>query len=77
MLFTPTSSSEGEKVVIKAIQSVVTDEGDWVFNATGHLYWSAMEKWDIIPEAKRDRREVIQRAADAYLDSVSTFIFIP
>lgn len=54
---------------ITAIQSVVADDGDWAFNATGQLYWNKQEKWDVIPEDKRDSREVIQAAGDAYLDS--------
>lgn len=40
---------------ITTVQSVVTDAGDWLFNATGHLYWTSQEKWDPIPEADRDR----------------------
>jgi hypothetical protein len=54
---------------ISAIQSVVTTDGDWAFNATGQLYWNKQEKWDPIPEAKRDTRAVIKAAGDAYLDS--------
>ncbi|KAI0849373.1 hypothetical protein F5Y00DRAFT_65836 [Daldinia vernicosa] len=54
---------------ITAVQSVVADQGDWAFNATGQLYWTKQEKWDTIPEDKRDTREVIQAAGDAYLDS--------
>ncbi|KAK0702255.1 hypothetical protein B0H67DRAFT_500357 [Lasiosphaeris hirsuta] len=53
---------------IRAIESVVTDTGDWAFNATGHLYWTKQEVWDPIPEGKRDSRAVLQAAGDAYLD---------
>ncbi|KAK4118265.1 hypothetical protein N657DRAFT_651480 [Parathielavia appendiculata] len=53
---------------VTAIESVVTDEGDWVFNATGHLYWTQQENWNPIPADQRDSRETIQAAADAYLD---------
>ncbi|KAG4427732.1 hypothetical protein IFR05_016782, partial [Cadophora sp. M221] len=63
------SSSTPDKLTINTIQSVITDDGDWVFNATGHLYWSTLEKWDPIPPSKRDTRATIQGAADAYLDS--------
>ena len=56
----------GSKVT--KIESVVTDSGDWAFNATGHLYWTRQEKWETIPEGQRDTRAVIQAAADAYLD---------
>jgi len=56
---------------ISTIQSVVSDDGDWVFNATGHLLWNRQETWDVILEEKRDTRAVIQRAGDLYLDSWS------
>jgi hypothetical protein len=54
---------------ITAIQSVIADTGDWVFNATSHLHWSKQETWTPIPEPKRDTRAIIQAAGDAYLDS--------
>ncbi|KAI2620948.1 hypothetical protein GGS26DRAFT_298074 [Hypomontagnella submonticulosa] len=53
---------------IANISTLVTDQGDWLFNATGTYYWATREKWDPIPEADRDSREVIQAAADAYAD---------
>ncbi|KAL7624928.1 hypothetical protein AAE478_004142 [Parahypoxylon ruwenzoriense] len=53
---------------IANISTLVTDQGDWLFNATGTYYWASREKWDVIPEADRDSREVIQAAADAYAD---------
>ncbi len=61
---------EGE-AKITAIQSVVSDAGDWIFNATSHLYWTRQEAWDPIPEGERDGRDVIRAAGDAYLDSWS------
>ncbi|OTB03173.1 hypothetical protein M426DRAFT_321968 [Hypoxylon sp. CI-4A] len=54
---------------ITTIRSVVANDGDWAFNATGQLYWSQQETWDPIPEDQRDARDVIQAAGDAYLDS--------
>lgn len=59
-------NGDGSKVT--KIESVVTDDGDWAFNATGHLSWTKQEKWEPIPEAQRDSREAIQAAGDAYLD---------
>src|SRR3569833_3336504 len=53
---------------ISRIQSVVTDDGDWAFNATGHLYWGEKETWGPVPEAQRNTRAVIKAAGDAYLD---------
>ncbi|KAI1366545.1 hypothetical protein F5Y08DRAFT_128716 [Xylaria arbuscula] len=61
MHFTP----EG---VLTNFSSLVTDQGDWLFNATGTLYWASRENWDVIPEDQRDTRETIQAAADAYAD---------
>jgi len=54
---------------ITTVQSAVSDEGDWIFNATGHLYWNKQETWDPIPEGKRDTRAALQLAGDSYLDS--------
>ncbi|KAI1816666.1 hypothetical protein GGS20DRAFT_170638 [Poronia punctata] len=53
---------------ITNISSLVTDQGDWLFNATGTLYWASRERWDVIPESGRDSRETIKAAADAYAD---------
>ncbi|KAI1497606.1 hypothetical protein F5X99DRAFT_412922 [Biscogniauxia marginata] len=61
-------TSEG---VITNISTLVTDRGDWLFNATGTYYWASQENWDTIPEDQRDSREVIQAAADAYADIFS------
>jgi len=54
---------------VSLMESIVTDAGDWAFNATGYLYWTSLEKsWAPIPEADRDSREVIQAAGDAYFN---------
>ncbi|KAF2837015.1 hypothetical protein M501DRAFT_996160 [Patellaria atrata CBS 101060] len=54
--------------VVTTIESVVSDQGDWLFNATGYLYWNSFERWNPIPEGMRDTREVIQHAGDAYFE---------
>jgi hypothetical protein len=54
---------------ITKIESVVVDDGDWLFNASGSLTYNKRENWDPIPEAKRDKREVIKAAGDAYIDA--------
>ncbi|KAF2183478.1 hypothetical protein K469DRAFT_728019 [Zopfia rhizophila CBS 207.26] len=51
---------------VNLIDSYVTDQGDWAFNQTGFLYWNSLENWDPLPEDKRDSREVLKAAADAY-----------
>jgi hypothetical protein len=54
---------------VSKMESVVTDEGDWVFGATEHLAVTKSENWSEIPANKRDTRAVIQAAADAYLNN--------
>jgi len=54
--------------LITQIESLVTKPGDWLFNATGYLYWNSFEDWTPIPLAKQDSRAVIQAAGDAYFD---------
>lgn len=54
---------------VQKMESVVTDAGDWVFGAAEHLAVTKTEKWDEIPKDKRDTREAIQAAADAYLNN--------
>ena len=54
---------------VSKMESVVTDAGDWVFGATEFLAVTRVENWGEIPADQRDTREVIQAAADAYLDN--------
>ncbi|KAL2066051.1 hypothetical protein VTL71DRAFT_2122 [Oculimacula yallundae] len=53
---------------ISSVRSLVTTTGDWLFNATGTLYYTSRESWSVIPVSDRDSRSVIQAAADAYLN---------
>ncbi|KAK3689172.1 hypothetical protein B0T22DRAFT_528259 [Podospora appendiculata] len=57
-----------DSLKLASVDSVVTDDGDWVFDAAGYLKWTKQEKWDTIPEARRNTRAVIKAAGDAYLD---------
>lgn len=50
------------------VDTLITDAGDWLFNATGTLYYASKEDWSPIPLEKRDTRAAIQAGADAYLD---------
>lgn len=54
---------------VAKIESVVTDAGDWVFDAGKYLAITRDQVWDEIPQDKRDSRAVIKAAADAYLDN--------
>ena len=56
---------------VTRMESVVTDEDDWVFGADAHLAQTRVEDWGEIPAERRDRREVLQAAADAYIDNWS------
>jgi hypothetical protein len=53
---------------ITKVDRIVTSPGDWLFNATGTLHYALGEDWGEIPADKRDSRETIKAAADAYLD---------
>jgi hypothetical protein len=59
---------EGNGKFVSHIETLVSDEGDWAFNATGTAYWNSKESWDPIPDADQDTRAVIQAAGDAYFD---------
>jgi len=69
--YTELISATGSTPYVLGVQMYFTTTGDWLFNATGTLHWASQEKWDTIPEADRDSREVIQAAADAYCDIFS------
>lgn len=56
---------------INQIDSIVTTKGDWLFNVTGTYHYASRENWSSIPAAKRDSREVIKAAGDAYCDLFS------
>ncbi|AEO68178.1 5ecd5b94-6709-4417-a066-a02da0a0a59e [Thermothielavioides terrestris] len=73
-----TNNNNHSSSQITHIESVVTDAGDWAFNATGHLYWTRRETWDAIAASARDARATIQAAADAYLDEwANTSVAVP
>ncbi|KAK3986496.1 hypothetical protein QBC44DRAFT_272840 [Cladorrhinum sp. PSN332] len=65
MVFSPSSDTQAIPLFI---ESVVTDEGDWLFNATGTLQLNAPEKWDPIPLEKQEPRALIKSLGDAYFD---------
>ncbi|GGD51204.1 hypothetical protein GRI62_06235 [Erythrobacter arachoides] len=47
---------------------IVTDAGDWLFDANATYEYARRENWDVIPEGQRNTREELIAAADAYLD---------
>jgi len=53
---------------VSGFDVIVTDQGDWFFDASKTLYYAQREDWSEIPEAQRNTREELKAAADAYLD---------
>jgi len=51
------------------IENLWTTTGYWLFNADAYLKYSSTEKWDTIPADKRDTRDTLVAAANAYLDA--------
>ena len=54
---------------IVEIESMVTQQGDWLFNADNYFKWSPNEDWGVIPAGQRDSRDTLVAAANAYLDA--------
>ena len=54
---------------IVEIESMVTQPGDWLFNADNYMKWSPNENWGMIPQGERDSRDTLVSAANAYLDA--------
>lgn len=57
---------EGGK--ISEIESLVTDEDDWLFDADVYLKHSRNENWDVLAADQRSDRQTLIAAADAYFD---------
>lgn len=53
---------------ISEIETLVTDQDDWLFNADNYLKYSRGENWGAIPAASRDTRATLIAAANAYED---------
>jgi hypothetical protein len=53
---------------VTMIDTIASTTGSWLFDSKKTLQYVLQEKWDTIPEAKRDARAIIQAAGDAYLD---------
>jgi hypothetical protein len=52
----------------KRIDSLVTDRGDWLFNANNYRRFASAEDWSILPTAKRAPAQHMINGANAYLD---------
>jgi hypothetical protein len=54
---------------IAEIEILWTTTGYWLFNADNYLKYSSSENWSPIPADKRDTRNTLVAAANAYLDA--------
>jgi hypothetical protein len=59
---------KGGKVI--EIDSLVTDEDDWLFNAQNYLKYSSAEKWPVLPVKERVSPQELVNAGHQYLDFV-------
>jgi hypothetical protein len=55
---------------ITEIDSLVTDEGDWLFDAQKYLKYSKAEDWSVLPVDSRVGRQDLVNAGHQYLDMV-------
>lgn len=53
---------------ITYIDTLITDPGDWLFNARNTLHWHQQEDWNEVPEGVRESRQDLRNAANSYLD---------
>lgn len=50
------------------VESLVSDEDDWLFDAKNYLKYSSTEKWDILPVEMRTDRPTLIKVASDYFD---------
>lgn len=64
--------------LISEINSIVTDEGDWKFNADLFLKHTSEEDWNILQRDRRITKQQLINAANAFFDNFSlTSIKVP
>ena len=56
---------------ISEINSLITKEGDWLFNAGNYLKYSTAEDWRVLKPEERVSRRALIAAGDAYFDHFS------
>ena len=56
---------------IGRVDSLVTDKGDWLFNANAYLHYSSKEDWTDLHRYQKTAPAEMIRGANAYLDSFS------
>ncbi len=55
---------------VAEIDSLVTDEGDWLFNAKDYLKYSSADDWSLLPVDDRVTRQALIDAGNQYFDFV-------
>ncbi|EAQ84705.1 hypothetical protein CHGG_08719 [Chaetomium globosum CBS 148.51] len=63
-----TQIRHGDDGRVTLIDTIASTTNSWLFDAKKTLEYVLGETWDPIPEDKRDKRDFIQAAGDAYLD---------
>jgi hypothetical protein len=63
-----TQIRHGTDGLVTLIDTVASTTNSWLFDAKKTLEYVLQEKWDPIPESRRDSRDAIKAAGDAYLD---------
>ena len=56
---------------ITAVDSLVSDKGDWLFNANAYLKYSSKEDWTPPKPGSRESMQELINAANSYLDMFS------
>jgi hypothetical protein len=56
---------------ISEIESLVTNKGDWLFNADNYLKYSMAEDWRVLNANERIDRQALINAGNAYFDHFS------
>jgi hypothetical protein len=56
---------------ISEIDSMVTQKGDWLFNAEDYLKYSMAEDWHVLSAKERVDRQALLNAGNAYFDRFS------
>ncbi len=63
---------------IKRIDSLVTEKGDWLFNANNYLKFSSREDWHTLSPAEQRPAQYLINAGNAYLDEFADkFVDVP
>lgn len=61
----------GDSIV--EVEALITDEDDWLFNASTYMKYSPQENWDILTPEMRSDRETLIKVANVYFDVFKDF----